>query len=143
MKIEQQKKCPCLSSKFSEKLNVYICDDCGQMCKKETEEIDYNMPNNHEQLKKLGCWNRLMESEQDDLRFFMKSALLAQLEELEGEIENMKKYHKEFECNGANNGKGCYETFCEDQNCINASREHNQALSSILSLLQDKKKEYE
>jgi len=50
-------------------------------------------------------------------------------------LEKMKKVHKEFECNGANNGKGCYECFCEDQNCRNAPKEYNQAISDVQSLL--------
>lgn len=47
------------------------------------------------------------------------------------EIEGMKKVHKEFECNGANNGRGCYETFCEDQDCRNAPKEWNSALTAV------------
>ena len=38
----------------------------------------------------------------------------------------------EFECNGAFNGKGCYEDFCEDQNCRNAPKEYNQAIADVL-----------
>lgn len=48
-----------------------------------------------------------------------------------GKIEGLSKYHKEFECNGANNGKGCYEMFCEDQECRNAPKEYNSALSDL------------
>lgn len=57
------------------------------------------------------------------------------LNSLIAEVEGMKKYHKEFECSGANNGKGCYETFCEDQNCRNAPKEYNQALLDIATSL--------
>lgn len=57
------------------------------------------------------------------------------LEAIREEIEKKRKYHKEFECNGAHNGKGCYETFCEDQECRNAPKEYNQALDDLLKAL--------
>lgn len=53
---------------------------------------------------------------------------------------SLKKYHKEFECNGANNGRGCYEDFCEDQECRNAPKEYNQALADFANLIKDSKK---
>lgn len=58
-----------------------------------------------------------------------------ELKTLLEKVERMKKYHKEFECNGANNGKGCYETFCEDQNCRNAPKEYNSALTDISNII--------
>jgi len=54
------------------------------------------------------------------------------------EVEKMRKYHKEFECNGAHNGKGCFEDFCEDQNCKNAPKEYNQALTDIINIIKNK-----
>lgn len=70
-----------------------------------------------------------------DIHSFISKLLQSKEQELRENIEGMRKYHREFECNGANNGKGCYETWCEDQNCRNAPKEYNQALSDILNLL--------
>ena len=64
-----------------------------------------------------------------EVKSFIHSELLA----LKKRVEGMKKYHKEFECKGANNGRGCYETFCEDQNCRNAPKEFNSAYISGLN----------
>ena len=67
----------------------------------------------------------------------LEDMLTAQLEEIVERLEKEKKYHKEFECNGANNGKGCYETFCEDQDCRNAPKEHNSTLSSAQAIIKE------
>src|SRR3990167_1421306 len=50
-------------------------------------------------------------------------------------IEKSKKWHKEFECSGAHDGKGCYEAFCEDQNCRNAPKEYNAGLDTAITIL--------
>lgn len=55
--------------------------------------------------------------------------------------EKDRKWHKEFECNAAFNGKGCFETFCEDQNCRNAPKEWNQSKDSTISHLKEIKEE--
>ena len=53
-----------------------------------------------------------------------------------------KKEHREFECNGAHNGKGCYEDWCDVETCISKDamtcKGFNQALSQInTSLIAD------
>jgi len=50
-------------------------------------------------------------------------------------VEGLKKYHKEFECNGAHKGKGCYESWCEDQDCRNAPKEYNKALQDAVNII--------
>jgi len=72
---------------------------------------------------------------QDFVCDFWLSKRDTELKTLLEKVEGMKKYHKEFECNGANNGKGCYETFCEDQNCRNAPKEYNSALTDISNII--------
>jgi len=75
--------------------------------------------------------------EVDKLGIYRADAIIANtnatlLAIAEGEVarlEGERKWHKEFECNGANNGKGCFETFCEDQNCRNAPNGHNNAIN--------------
>jgi hypothetical protein len=62
------------------------------------------------------------------------------LDSIEEEVRGKIKYHKEFECNGANNGKGCYEDWCEDQNCRNAPKEWNEALDKVLQIISSYKK---
>ena len=76
------------------------------------------------------------KGQKDQLRFDVETQRSQLLKSLVEEVGGMKKYHKEFECNGANNGKGCYETFCEDQNCRNAPKEYNQALQDVIKLLE-------
>lgn len=71
------------------------------------------------------CFDGMLEKALDQ-------ALTSQKAKFKEVVEGMEKYHKEFECNGANNGKGCYETFCEDQNCRNAPKDYNQALQDVL-----------
>lgn len=69
----------------------------------------------------------------------LATALKEQEERLVKEIEKSKKVHREFECNGAYNGKGCYEDWCEDQNCRNAPKEYNQALSDCITIIKSTK----
>ncbi len=76
-----------------------------------------------------------MTSCSEDVKSFNHQFALKLIEAVKEMVEGRKKYHKEFECNGAHNGKGCYETFCEDQNCRNAPKEYNQALTDLLSEL--------
>lgn len=65
----------------------------------------------------------------------VKYWVLQREKEIAEEVEKMKKYHREFECNGAFNGKGCYESWCEDQECRNAPKEYNQAITDVLQIL--------
>lgn len=76
----------------------------------------------------------IIRDERNRLREAVDSNFISKAE-LRERIEWMKKYHKEFECKGAYGGRGCYETFCEDQNCKNAPKEYNQALKDVLNLL--------
>jgi len=57
--------------------------------------------------------------------------------ELIEKVRGLKKYHKEFECNGAFNGRGCYESWCEDQTCRNAPKEHNEAIEQVIALIKE------
>jgi len=63
-----------------------------------------------------------------DLESHIKTTLINLLEAQIKDRGERRKIHKEFECNGAHNGKGCYESWCEDQNCRNAPKEWNLAL---------------
>lgn len=53
-----------------------------------------------------------------------------------------KKYHKEFECNGAFGGHGCFEMFCEDQECRNAPKEYNACRTEIETALNEELKKH-
>lgn len=61
---------------------------------------------------------------------------------IDQEIERkmgMRKIHKEFECNGAHNGKGCYENWCDMKTCISKDALHcksyNQAIDEDITHL--------
>ena len=69
------------------------------------------------------------------VKVFIKGILLQEKTKWKGEVEGLRKVHHEFECNGAHNGKGCYECWCDDQNCRNAPKEYNQAIDEVLKLL--------
>lgn len=64
------------------------------------------------------------------------------LQEIRKEIGGMKQVHREFECNGANNGKGCYETWCDFETCIAKDamccKGHNEAIDKVLALIDTK-----
>jgi len=65
----------------------------------------------------------------------IESLLKLKQEEIEKAMEEMRKYHREFECNGANSGRGCHEDWCEDQKCRNAPKEYNQALDDLKPII--------
>jgi hypothetical protein len=58
---------------------------------------------------------------------------------LKNRIEEMRKVHREFECNGAYDGKGCYEDWCDIKTCTSkdavACKTYNQALDDVLAIL--------
>lgn len=61
---------------------------------------------------------------------------------IDQEIERKKgvrKIHREFECNGAHNGKGCYENWCDMKTCISKDALHcksyNQAIDEDIAHL--------
>jgi hypothetical protein len=70
-----------------------------------------------------------------ELESFISKAISQREKEIAEDVNKLKKYHKEFECNGAHNGRGCYESWCEDQECRNAPKEYNQAITDVLSIL--------
>lgn len=63
---------------------------------------------------------------------------------LEAERErwgSMRKVHRVFECNGAHNGRGCYETWCDMENCNSKEaiefRIYNQAIDDQIRQLDE------
>jgi len=86
-----------------------------------------------EQVEKITTfWLTLIEEE-----------LSRQREEMMEKVEGMKKEHREFECNGANNGKGCYEDWCNIETCTSKDaiecKTYNQAIEDLLKALKEKK----
>lgn len=73
------------------------------------------------------------------LKSFFRSEFSTFLTSLAAEVEGRKKTHRVFECNGAHGGKGCFESWCEDQNCRSQDavevRAHNAALDEVLALI--------
>jgi hypothetical protein len=58
------------------------------------------------------------DSMRGEWRDLFSRLLSSKAKEIGEKLELMKKIHREFECNGANKGKGCYETWCEMETCI-------------------------
>lgn len=65
--------------------------------------------------------------------------LLSRDEALVAGLEGMKRQHREFECNGANNGRGCFESWCDMAVCVSqealACRNYNAALNEAIALI--------
>lgn len=102
-----------------EKVSRVLSDgfECkGRYCEHETSEKHYIV-------------------EKSLIEQFIINALESKMSDLRKEVEKKRKYHKEFECNGAFNGRGCYESWCEDQDCRNAPKEYNSALDEVLLLM--------
>lgn len=57
------------------------------------------------------------------------------------ELEGMKKEHREFECNGAHGGKGCYESWCHIDTCTSKDAMHCKSYNQALTDLITKKKQ--
>jgi len=56
-------------------------------------------------------------------------------------LEGMRKVHREFECNGAHGGKGCYEDWCDMKTCTSADalacKEFNKALDNAITKIKE------
>lgn len=68
---------------------------------------------------------------------FINNLLASHNNSLVERLEWLKKVHKEFECNGAHGGRGCFESWCEDQDCRNAPKEHNKAITEAQELIKN------
>ena len=78
--------------------------------------------------------------EHSKIKSFLATAIREVVEDAFTETEVDEKVHRNFECNGAHNGKGCYEDWCEMETCNSEEaiefKSFNSALAEKITLEQ-------